>query len=415
MECPVSLHITSIIVGAKRLISSFVRFWMMIVLALSLCGLTSCEKRIKAPVDLSHIPYVDIAPRWSHNGKRICFIRQYETGFMRLYVTDDALNRTTPLTPLFRLDNNRKFRPDYAQWMAREGPAWSANDRFIAYQKGGWNEIDKKKIRCVNIYRVSLSGDLNTPLAIHGKDFKGTLTYYRSIVFSPDGRHFAFMGDGEQDESDVFLREFPITNPDDTIPLYDRYADTDFPSWSPHGNRLAYRQGILRNLTCNRMEELYTIPIGYAKFRRYVIPRKLPQRIVGIVWNPDGNSILLTLANDPLDVQTYSLWTVKLSTGKFKRISYNDGSGYFGCSYLTNDYIGALRYRNGNIEAVGINPQNRVTREIASVTSPDVDWSSSAHALVWSDPNAKGREVKLQVKTIPIPNEAICGNSKYNH
>ncbi len=398
MECSVQHSYDRLIKRANRICKPILRFGAMVVMALLLCGLTSCGEKVEVPINLSNIPYEDIAPRWSHNGKFICFIRQYENGFMRLYLTDASLSKATPLTPPFELDRNREFRPDYAQWMAREGPAWSANDQSIAYQVGNWNKIGGEKVRCVNLYRVSLSGDLNTPLALHGHDFKGTLTYYRSIAFSPDGRHFAFMGDGKQDESDMFLREFPITNPDDATPLYDRYADTDFPSWSPNGNRLAYRQGVLRSLTCKKMEELYVVPVSYAKFQRFSIPDGLPHRIVGITWNPNGKSILLTLANDPLNARSYSLWIVTLSTGKFKRVSPADNSGYFGCAFLASNIIGALRKSHENIEAVAINPRNEKVSNICNVKTPDVDWSAKNSALVWASPGKMNHTVKLSVK-----------------
>jgi len=400
MECSVQNRYDRFIKRANRTCEPVIRFWAMVVMALLLCGLSSCGKMVQVPVNLSNVPYEDVAPRWSHNGKYICFIRQYENGYMRLYLTNAALSKATPLTSPFELNRNRVFRPDYAQWMAREGPAWSVNDKSIAYQVGNWNEIGGEKVRCVNLYRVSLSGDLITPLALHGQDFKGTLTYYRSIAFSPDGRHFAFMGDGEQDESDMFLREFPITDPDDAIPMYDQYADTDFPSWSPKGNRLAYRQGILRSLTCKKMEELYIVPVGYAKFQRFAIPQGLPQRIAGITWNPDGKSILLTLGKDPLNARTYSLWNVNLSTGKFKRVSPADNSGYFGCTYLASRLIGALRESEENIEAVAIDTRSGKVRDICRVKTPDVDWSAANHALVWSSPGKTNQSIKLTVKIL---------------
>jgi Tol biopolymer transport system component len=102
--------------------------------------------------------------------------------------------------------------------------SWSAKGVLAYYEIGEANQRD--------IWVVDLEGD-RTP-----QPFVATPANELSPVFSPDGRHIAYVSN-ETGQNEVYVRPFPPPGPVTAVSI-DGGSE---PTWSRDGNTLFYRHG----------------------------------------------------------------------------------------------------------------------------------------------------------------------------
>src|SRR5690242_10740500 len=82
--------------------------------------------------------YTDINPRWSHDGKRICFLRSTPDRRLQLYLSDSDLERATALLEAELVSPDRPYSSHLRRYSSPSTVAWSPDDRQIAFERAEW-------------------------------------------------------------------------------------------------------------------------------------------------------------------------------------------------------------------------------------------------------------------------------------
>lgn len=418
------------------------RFKCLLVLLVVGCGrrLPGSEE---VPPGVAKIPGVfeDVGPRWSHDGRQIAFLRHTSDRKYQLCIASADLKRVTAILGPELISPDRAFQTSRGSYRAPGCLAWSADDRSIVFPRVEWMTFpDSEKLPGTGLWAYDLFTRKTSPLAIHPKDYKGSLYFYRSPAWSSDGKHIAFIGEGLRGETALFVIPTSGAKPEVENPRYDSFLDTGWPAWSPDGKRLVFRQGIRRGYTADPVEAIRLIEPGGTVARRLwattpvrydQMVRQVPlvvsagsqgaqdqgaPKVAGIAWSADGARLAFTVARDPTDPLTSAIWTLDmLELGGKPRaapgIDPSNQDGYAAPIWIDSDTLGAIRIRDGGgFTAVSIglrpDPQRYFAMEtIANLPTADMDWSPDRKWIVVAGPGttpAHGREpLSTTIEVIP--------------
>jgi dipeptidyl aminopeptidase/acylaminoacyl peptidase len=349
--------------------------------------------------------FQDIAPQWSHDGSKIAFLRRTTDRRYQLCLTSPDLSQPHPLLEPELINPDRAFSSGRAAWRAPERLEWSPDDSRIVFSRTEWFTFDDgQRLPGTGLWVYDLLTKAAKPLAIHPKDYEGSFYYFRSPRWSPDGRRVAFVGEGINGETALFIRELAAESPEMGRPRFDQYEDVDWPAWSPDGRLLGFRQGILRAFTADPVETIRVISPGGTEARRLftadrghyarmaagsTAPDALAStpRTTGPSWSPDAHSLLFALAPHPLVPDSYSVWrTGALNAGTDAiRLSPSDGYGYLSPAWVDRERVVAVRTVAMGWEAVllgqGSNP-----RVLCRLPFDDFAWSPDRSRIVCAVP-----------------------------
>lgn len=390
---------------------------MLCLLLLVLCG-CGCRRNLPGTHDLP--PGVhkiagvfhDLDPRFSPDGRRIAFYRETADRRLQLMLTDPTLHRPVAMLKPELLEPDKGFYTDRCSWRAPESLAWSPNSRYLLIPRPEWYKFpDGERLPGTGIWLLDLKSGALKPAAIHPHKYTNIFYTYRSQSWSPDGKYFAFIGQGIDGETALYVVPFWAEPPRKVVPRFDRYEAADWPVWSKTTpDRLVYRQGILRSATADPIETLRILEPGGAAHGsifamtptdfRPLLHRTptggiLP-RISAPKWSPDGRWIAFALSPNSLDPKMSEIWIVRVEGSGARRVSPLDGRGYLCPEWLSNNRLTALRPDKGDYEVVEIGRDGQ-TVAIGRIGSTDFDFSPDRRSVVYADPGTvpPGRKTGL--------------------
>jgi Tol biopolymer transport system component len=352
--------------------------------------------------------YVDIDPRWAHDGKRVAFLRATPDRKLQLYVVDGDLDRPLALLEAELLCPDRPYDSSLSTYASPDTLAWSPNDRKIAFERIEWYTFeDGQRLPGTGLWELDTFSGRVTPLALHPARYLRGFYYYHTPQWSPDGRYLSFVGEGIDGERVICLRVLGAQKPQEVRPRFDNYENSDWPTWAPasagQAPALVYRQGIQRTASIPVTETLRRLvpgsadPKGAGEFwrlraREYaaLLPQRDPAvavepRVGHLAWSPDGR-LAFTLTPDPNDYTRYELWVIDADGTGAHRVSPRDGRGYIAPVWIGRRRLGALSPEGARFAVVTVNIETRAVRTLGRIATADCDWSPDRSRIVYAQP-----------------------------
>lgn len=404
-SCKVKLSATAKMAPAPKRLRWLAHLAAAICTAALSCGRQLPPGSAAIPPGIVRVPglFRDACPRWSHDGRRIAFLRRTTDRALQVCVASADLGHVTALDAPEYVSPDRSYDTGLGRIATPETIQWSPNDEFLAVSRPEWFTYeDGEKLVATGLWACRVRDGKREPLAIHPRKYTRGFCFYRAPQWSPDGRYFAFLGEGIHGETALFVRPVPAVSPTAVLPRFDRYEDVGWPAWAPRGSRLAFRQGILRSYTADPVETLRIIsPGGLSAFAAVILPASREfgpaPRIHGIAWAPDGRRIAFAVVPDGRTLAASRLYVCDAAPGTVPhlvKMPPSAGSyGYFAPVWLASHRLGAVRVdRSGHLEAVSVElPEKRnaeaVVEKLCSLPDDDVDWSPDGRWIVCATPD----------------------------
>ena len=363
--------------------------------------------------------YADVNPRWSHDGQHVGFIRITPDRRQQLFVIDADLGRPLPLLEPELVCPDRPYSPGLKRYCSPDTIAWSPEDKEIAFERIEWfNFEDGQRLPGTGIWSLNIRSGTVTQLVLHPNLYRSALYYYHTPQWSPDGRYISFVAEGINGQRTIGVRPLAAQTAKEVLPLFDKYEQSDWPSWNPHlsigasahsiastdGNEagrsaLVFRRGILTSpsvpmtetLRCvlpgsastKRSGEIWRIrPADYARLLsthdtgRIIVPRS-----GHLSWSPDGKHIAFSLTPDAMDFERYQLWVMQADGSGALCVSPPDGRGYFAPVWLGNHKLGALSPNASKYEVVILDISAKSAQRLGTIESADCDWSPDRRSI----------------------------------
>ncbi len=396
------------------------------LLAIGLILTSGCAKR--TPAGSQDIPYdrivntgnyVDINPRYSHDGKRIAFLRETPDRKIQLHLSDAQLNRPVPLMAAELLCPDRPYSPDRARYNSPDTLSWSPNDRQIAFERIEWFTFDDgERLPGTGLWTFDMINGHVKPLAIHAEHYKSLFYYYHYPSWSPDGRYLAFEGEGVNGQRVIFTRTSALQKVRDILPRFDNYEDSDWPTWSPQLSKsdgtpsLCFRQSIFHPMAAPATETIRLLSPGKSFSMHSELWRWSPKnhlndksrsvRAGHFTWEKSGQRLAFTLTPDPIKFNKYEIWTMEQNGTNSRRVSPADGRGYIAPVWIDKDYLGALRPHGNRYDLVTINLMSGHAKLLMSIPTSDCDWSPDRKYIVYASPRSHGKPDPAEPTTLRI-------------
>ena len=364
--------------------------------------------------------YADVTPRYSHDGKRIAFLRATPDRQMQLYVVDEDLERPLALMEPQLLSIDRPYHATLAGYSSPESLAWSPNDREIAFERTEWFSFEEGELLPGSgIWSFDTYTGRVAPLATHPDHYLEVYYYYHSPQWSPDSRYLAFVGEGINGQHTLYVRTLRGQKPEETQRLFDVSDDSDWPAWEPRPLRrvgslspdgippgLAYRRGInrstyspntevLRRLCPGSVEkrscgQIWKLPVArYTEITGHAVGKyeNVAPRFSHLVWSPDGEHLAFTMTPDARDLTRAEIWVIRRDGTEARRISPTEGHGYFAPVWIGNDALGALSPRSDLYAVVTIGLRSHTARMLGLIDTADCDWSPDRTRIIYATPH----------------------------
>ncbi len=413
-------------VRRRRLLLSVAALAALVGVRLGMARFLRTPEAPAEPVRRLSATFRDVGPRWSHDGRRVAFLRLYDSGHIALCVAPADLSRICMLT------KPEMVNPDQAPSTGRHGfaapdaPAWTPDDRGLTFPRGAWfTTRNGVRLPGNSLWAFDLDTGRARALFVQPVAHRRSGLCYRSPVWAADGEAAAAVALGPMDHTTVMETVGGRYRHEVSGALPEDGRDSDWPCWSPTGRRLAYAEGVLRGPHAARVAVLRMSELGGSVAGRVVTvtadayrrmcptdaaryrDRAIQPYITGLGWMGDGTELVYAVTPDANDLSRYSIWTVQARLGaQPERVSPDDGWGYMAPTALRSGLVGAVRLRNGLTEAVMLDPQRRGSadsvRRLQRLDSDEWDFRGDGRALVVSDAACSpGRRTTLRIVALP--------------
>jgi Tol biopolymer transport system component len=363
--------------------------------------------------------YTDVNPRWSHDGRRVAFLRSTPDRRLQLFVTDPDMERATAVLEAELVRPDRQYDSQLCRFSSPDTLAWSADDRQIAFERAEWFQFDDgQRLPGTGLWSFDLRTGRVSPLALHPKRYTDLYYYYHTPAWSPDGKYISFIAEGINGQHRIGLRCIANEKPKELSPRFDNYASSDWTAWrmgndlgradapaQPFHPVLVYSQGIFRTQSIPRTaslrcvqpgsaasslcRELWRISPAQCRDLASVRDRSTSGSVVEPwlghpVFSPDGRRIAFTLTPDATDVSRSEVWVIDIDSGKARRVSPADRKGYVAPIWIDGRRLGALSPNKQRYNVVSIDIGRGVKRVLGTIETADCDWSPDREEIAYA-------------------------------
>jgi hypothetical protein len=342
----------------------------------------------------------DMGPRWSHDGRRIAFLRVFDSGHVQVCVAPPTLDRVCALTMPEIVNPDAPPYTGRATAFSPDGVAWSADDTRIAFARGLWvEEPGAEPMPGASIWAVRLADGQVSALASPARVVDDSHYVLRYPAWSADGRTLAAVAQGKHDRTRVGFATVDGFEGATFGERFDSFALSDWPAWAPAGRRAAIAQGVLRGPHASRVATIRVLEPGSPVARRLctvtadayrrMCPADVSRHagvtiqpyVAALAWDFGGASVLFSVTPDAMDLSRYSVWRVGTDRpDEPRRLTADGAAGYHAPRSLERGALGVLRYSGGSFQAVQIGPGGDDT-VVASLRDDDFDWRPSGGAV----------------------------------
>ena len=390
-------------------------FW--IVFSLLGCRKKHTEGTADVPPDTPQTQYSvrDFSPRWSHDGRRIAFLRSTEDRRMQLFVCDAALEQVTPLLKPELLSPDRELGSQLALYTAPNALAWSPDDHHIAFPRMDWFRFeDGERLPGAGLWSLDVRNGRVVPLATHPPRYSSAFYTYRSPHWSPDGRYLSYTGEGVNGQRALFVRSLAAQTPQEVPPRFDDYEDSDGAVWEQQTSpaALIYRRRIRRSPQSPITDTVRRIVLGSAEGRgsgevarittaelyTEITGRSTPPlsaksppdfyrimpRIGHLAVSPDGTQLAFSVTSNPMDWTQSQIAVVNRNTKAFRYVTHSDSRGYFAPVWIGSDRLGMLSPVGKGFEVCLLTPRRQKPFRIGTIETSDCDWSPDRSRIVYT-------------------------------
>ena len=368
--------------------------------------------------------FCDVNPRFSHDGKRIAFLRETPDRRLQLHLIDPNLETPKAILEAESLCQDRPYSPTLAKYCSPDTLVWSPNNQLIAFERAEWFAFeDGERLPGTGIWAFDTKTGRVTPIALHPKLYTEPYYYYHAPSWSPDGKYFAFTAEGINGQRKIAVR--PVGQDAATVtPHFDNAENSDWVCWSPRKTiekaeipLMIYRQGVIKSPSIPQTETLRGIrpgspdkPFSGEVWR--ISPSELGKlqaaeyrdenragstkswqnqftvvpRIGHPVWSRDGRRLAFTLTADANDFSRYELWVWSIDTQTAIRVSPLDSRGYFAPVWIDRNRLGAISPDGNRFSVMSVNLTNNRSRKLGTIETADCDWSPDRSQVVYASP-----------------------------
>lgn len=356
--------------------------------------------------------YCDINPRWSHDGKRIAYLRSTPDRRFQLFVADAGLDRPLAVLEAELVSPDRRYGSSLKRYCSQDTIAWSPDDSHIAFERTDWFKFeDGERLPGTGIWSYEVKTGRVQPLALHPARYGSLFYFYHYPSWSPDGRYLTFVTEGINGQRAIAIRAIAWQKAKELAPRFDKYSMSDWPVWRPLTPRerasgraarpeFAYVHTIFRSewlpttTTLRRVrpgdptaersgEQFRMTPDGYRKTFDDP-PANVEPRAGNPVWSPSGRRIAFTLTPDALEWSRYEIWVLDLQTRRASRVAAPRGMGLLAPVWIDERRIGALTQNGDHFDVVALGADRPFFRKLGAIDSADADWSPDRTQIVYS-------------------------------
>lgn len=345
----------------------------------------------------------DVCPRWSTDGRQIAFLRATTDRRYQLFCASPDLGDGRALLAPALINPDRPLRTARTGLLPAAGLAWSPDGSQIAFPHIEWFDFDNdERLPGTGIWSYRFADSKVVPLAVHPKKYSDNLYYYGSPQWSSDNERIALIGEATDGSTALLMRHLGRLDAvlEGTRP--DTYRDVGWPSWSPDGRHLLFRQGILRFPTADSIETLRMITPGGLEAGKLFALTPTDYRSLGFgddrddgltvaprfaspSWSADGTRVAFTITPDAMDRTRYAVYVLEVHGDRLpKRVSPRDGRGYLAPVWIGADTLGAARTASSGLEIVSLTMTVREPRLLCTLPTDDFDWSPDRKRIVSS-------------------------------
>ncbi len=357
----------------------------------------------------------DLSPRWSHDGRRIAFLRSTEDRKMQLFVCNVNLEQVTPILEPELLSPDRELGSQLALYTAPNALAWSPDDHHIAFPRMDWFAFDDgERLPGAGLWSLDVRNGRVVPLATHPPRYAMPFYTYRSPQWSPDGRYVSYTGEGINGQRALFVRSIAAQTPQEVPPRFDDYEDSDGAVWEPQKSSpaLVFRRRIRRSAQSPTTDTIRRIVPGSANSRGSgeltrittaelyaAITGKNPPpltakypadyyrimpRIGHLAISPDGTQVAFSVTPNPLDWTQSRIAVFNRKSNLFRYVTRPSIRGYVAPVWIGSRRLGMLSPNGSRFDVCLLALRRNTPIRIGSIETSDCDWSPDRSRIVYT-------------------------------
>ncbi len=269
------------------------------------------------------------SPVWSPNGRFLA------------YVTEESLESSELV--VMSMDGNQRFRLA-GRGVGQFRPVWSPDSDQLAFAYAGGTLISSQS----DIYLLDVPCALklkscDNPL----RNLTDTPADEREPIWSPDGKHIAFVSD-QEGQRDIYAMDI---NGNNWVNLTRSPSEDFSPVWSPDGTRIAFVSDRARNYEIFVMDALTGDALRNVSLNR--------AEEWSPAWSPDSQH--LTFISD--ETGNYQIYLLTLDKQRVRNLTHHNSSDFSPAWSPDGKHIAFVSNRNESQQIYLLNIDCGVTAE----------------------------------------------------